>query len=143
MNEGARARQDHCISIHEAGHVATARYFGLHIRLATLGCVYIQSRTCRAPDDCNSLESLIVNAGGVAATTCFLNYTDGDVEDQENSRKQLCHLGVRYSQTHRLMTRAHEAAMRLVWDLKDEIYAVADALRERRVLTQGQIDGLL
>jgi hypothetical protein len=143
MDEDARARQDHCISIHEAGHVATARYFGLHVRLATLGCVYIHSRPCRAPDDCSSLESLIINASGIAATTCFLNYADGDVDDQQNSREQLRHLGAGMSQTLHLMTRAREAAMRLVWELKDEIYAVADALRERRVLSQIQIDALL
>jgi hypothetical protein len=135
--------QDHIISIHEAGHVATARYFGLKVRLATMGCVHIASRPCRAPDDCISLENLIVNVAGIAATTCFLNYTDGGVDDQANSRKQLRRLGAGYSPTHRLMTMVRKAAAQLVGDLKDEIYSVADALHERRILLQDQIDALL
>jgi hypothetical protein len=135
--------QDHLVSLHEAGHCAIATYFGLPIRLATMGCVYVSHRLCRAPDDSASMEALIVDAGGVAATTCFLNYTDGDVDDDENSREQLRHLGAGISQTIRLMALAREAAVRLAWDHKDIIFTVAQALRQQRSLTQDQIDNCI
>jgi hypothetical protein len=89
------------------------------------------------------MEALIVDAGGVAATTCFLNYTDGDVDDDENSREQLRHLGAGISQTIRLMALAREAAVRLAWDHKDIIFTVAQALRQQRSLTQDQIDNCI
>jgi hypothetical protein len=40
------------------------------------------------------------------------------------------------------MRQAREAALIRVWSLKNEIFAVADALRERRALSQDQIDAL-
>jgi hypothetical protein len=41
------------------------------------------------------------------------------------------------------MREARQAALSRVWSLKLEIFTVADALRERRVLSQDQIDALL
>jgi hypothetical protein len=134
---------DHCVSIHEAGHIAAARFFGLPVHTATMGHVDIRSRPCLAPGDCASVENLIVNAAGTAATTLFLNYTDGGVDDKENSRTQLRHLGTGHFQTHYLMKMARKAALRLVWDLKPEIFAVAQALRQQRSLTQDQIDNYI
>jgi hypothetical protein len=138
-----RTWQDHVIAVHEASHCVLANYFGLKVRLATMGCVYVPHRLCRAPDDSASMEALTINAAGVAATACFLNYNDGDVGDMENSLKQLRHFGVGYSQARSLLATAREVAVRLAWDLKDEIFSVAHALREHRTLTQDQIDALL
>jgi hypothetical protein len=134
---------DRCISVHEAGHVCTARYFGLRTTLATMGCVYIPRRPYRAPDDADSMENLIVNAAGDAATTALLNWTGGDLGDVENSRRQLRDLGAGFFLRRRLMREARQAALVRVWSLKNEIYAVADALRARRVMSQRQIDALL
>jgi hypothetical protein len=38
------------------------------------------------------------------------------------------------------MRDAREAAVRLAWTLKTEIFSVADALRQRRTLSQSEID---
>jgi hypothetical protein len=45
--------------------------------------------------------------------------------------------------TRYLMRSARRQAIRRIWALKDEIFAVAAALRERRTLTQREIDALL
>jgi hypothetical protein len=134
---------DHRVSIHEAGHVAVAIYFGLRVQSATMGCVVIPSRPYRAPDDDNSIENLIVNAAGDAATTALLGWTGGGIGDDENSRRQLRDLGAGFFLRRRLMRQARWAALARVWSLKAEIFAVAAALRERRVMSQRQIDAVL
>lgn len=105
---------DRCVSIHEAGHIATARYFGLTVTFARMGLVVIPQRPYRVADDDNSMENLIVNASGDAATACLLNWTGGDIGDNENSRKQLLRLGACFFERRRLMRAAREAAVRKV-----------------------------
>ena len=143
MGEGAQAWGDRCVAIHEAGHVVTARYFGLTVTFATMGLVVIPQRPYRAADDDNSIENLIVNASGDAATTAFLNWTGGDIGDNENSVKQLRGLGAGFFERRRLMRDARQAALVRVWSLKGEIFAVAAALRGCCTLSQAQIDALI
>ena len=134
---------DRWSSVHEAAHAVVARYFGLTVELATMDYVCIAHRPYSAPDCDNSIERLIVNAAGDAATTCFLNWTGTDSGDNQLSRNRLRHLGAGYFRRRRLMREAREAALCRVRSLKVEIYAVADALRERRVLSQVQVDAII
>ncbi len=129
--------------MHEAAHAVVARYFGLTVELATMDHVFIPHRPYTAPDCDNSLERLIVHAAGDAATTCFLNWTGTDNGDNRLSRNRLRHLGAGYFLRRRLMRNARQAALCRVRSLKDAIYTVADALRQRRVLSQDQVDALL
>jgi hypothetical protein len=130
-------------SVHEAGHVCVARYFGLTVTLATMDRIFVSHRPCAAPDCDNSIESLIMFAAGDAATSAFLCWTGTGLTDDQISQDRLRALGAGFFLRRRLMREARQAALSRVWALKTEIFAVADALRERRVLSQRQIDALL
>lgn len=57
--------------------------------------------------------------------------------------KRLRGLGAGFFLRRRLMREARQAAFVRVWALRGEILALADALRERRVMGQGQIDAAI
>jgi hypothetical protein len=132
--------EDRIASVHESAHACVARYFGMPIKLVTMDMVYIPHRPYAAPDCDNSIERLIVHAAGDAATSAFLCWTGTGITDDQLSRDRLRDLGAGFFQRRRLMREARGAAVCRVWSLKDEIYAVAQALRQRRTLTQSDID---
>jgi hypothetical protein len=144
MDEGARAAwEDRWGSVHEAGHAVVARYYGMEVPLATMTYIIAPHRPYTAPDCDNSIERLVMSAAGDVATTAFLNWTGTDYGDNKISQSRLRGLGAGFFQRRRLMRDARQAALVRVWSLKDEIFSVADALREHRVLRQEQIDALL
>jgi hypothetical protein len=130
-------------SVHEAAHAVVARYFGMEVQIATMDFIRVLPRPYAAPDCDNSRESLIMSAAGDAATTAFLNWTGTDRGDNAISQRRLRDLGAGFFLRRRLMREARRAALVRVWALKYEIFAVADALRERRILSQGQIDAAM
>jgi hypothetical protein len=135
--------EDHWGAIHEAAHAVVARYFGLTVHLVTMNAVYIEHCPYAAPDDDNSMECLIVYAAGDAATTCFLQWTGTGLADDQLSWKRLRGLGAGRWKARRLMRAARLESEHRVQALRDEIRLVADALRQRRVMSQRQIDALL
>jgi hypothetical protein len=113
------------------------------IELVTMDMVYIPHRPYAAPDCDNSIERLVVHAAGDAATSAFLCWTGTGLTDDQLSRNRLRALGAGFFQRRWLTREAREAAVRRVWALKTEIFSVAEALRERRVLSQVQIETLV
>jgi hypothetical protein len=134
---------DHWGAIHEAAHAVVARHFGMEVPLATMDFITVPHLPYLAPDCDNSRERLVMAAAGDAACTAFLNWTGTDHADNEISRKRLRVLGAGFFLRRRLMREARAAAMVRVWSLRGEILALADVLRERRVLSQRQIDAVL
>jgi hypothetical protein len=133
----------HWGSIHEAAHAVVARYFFVQVKFATLHSVHIRHRRARTPDDDDSMIYLIVSAAGNAATDCFYYWTNGAGDDVDLSRQHLRELGADEGQIDLLMQTARKAAYALVPTLEDKIFAVAAALRDKRILTQTDIDALL
>jgi len=84
-----------------------------------------------------------MSAAGDAATTAFRNWTGIDTGDNAISERRLRGLGAGFFLRRRLMWEARAAAMVRVWALRGEILLVADALRERRAMSQRQIDAVL
>jgi|HubBroStandDraft_1064217.scaffolds.fasta_scaffold14772_5 hypothetical protein len=134
---------DHWAAINEAAHAVVARHFGMEVPLATLDFITVPHLPYTAPDCDNSKARLVMSAAGDVATTIFLRWTGTDHADNEISRKRLRGLGAGFFLRRRLMREARQAAFILVWALRGEILTVAGALRERRVMSQDQIDELL
>jgi hypothetical protein len=130
-------------SIHEASHAVVAMHFGLEVELLTMNFCRITHAPYTAPDDRDSIERLIVSAAGVAATGCFLNYSEGDSGDIALSVGRLMHLGATPPMIHRLMQAAHREAYKLVPTFRAEIFRLARALREYRTLAQYEIDSAM
>jgi hypothetical protein len=135
--------EERWISVHEAAHACVARHFGMTVEQATMTHVLVQHGPYTSPDCKKSLQCLIVGAAGDAATTCFLNFTETGPRDDQVERARLRRLGADFFERRRLMRYARDKAVALVWELKDGIFAVADALRDRRTLSQDQIDAAM
>ncbi len=130
-------------SIHEAAHCCVARHFGWPITIATLDVVTVPHPHYESFGCPRSFERLTISAAGDCATTQFLGYELTGTQDDRNARERLRILGATETQADLLMSLAHRAAESLVIELRPQIEQVAQALIERRALTQQDIDAAI
>jgi hypothetical protein len=127
--------RDRVISIHEAAHAVTARFFGFAVEAATMSHVDVAWSSAN--------KMLIMSAAGDAATSLFFDTTGTGCRDDRLARVHLKTVGYGLWEARRLMRRARENSIACVRELKYEIFDVADALIEHRTLSQNPIDALL
>lgn len=126
-------------AIHEAAHAVVAR--ALHLPLTTVNMRQVTVNYPNTPR--RALHSSIVSASGDAACVLFLGFHRTGVADDDAQLRRLHALKLSDDDIARLMMRAKRTALRLVASSRNEIFAVADALRAARTLSQDEVDAAI
>jgi hypothetical protein len=141
--DGLALIDEFAFSIHESAHTLLARHFGKRVTTVNLQRVGVEHEQYNGADCVHVDQRLIVAMAGDVATVKWNGWKNSGGSDVRRSMTLLHKLGVSFPDSLGRLSKARIEAERLCEKFKPEIFRVAAALRELRILTQIEIDAAI